>query len=57
MGDRDEHPTPSPSRCARCARLPRDADDRMSWVTIDDNQICPGCLTLSDRDRLPDDER
>jgi hypothetical protein len=42
--------------CARCARTPRDPDDRTTWVTIDDDRICPGCLTLNDRERLRMDE-
>jgi hypothetical protein len=57
MGDRDVHPPPGPFRCARCARLPRDPDDRMAWVTVDDDEICPGCLTLNDRERLLDEDR
>jgi hypothetical protein len=39
-------------RCARCVRSPRDPDDRATWVIVDDDRICPGCLTLSDRERL-----
>jgi hypothetical protein len=42
----------APLRCARCVRTPRDADDRLAWVTIDDHTVCPGCLTLSDSERL-----
>jgi hypothetical protein len=42
--------------CARCARTPRDPDDRRSWVTINDDTICPGCLTLNDRERLRMDD-
>jgi hypothetical protein len=34
--------------CARCARQPRDPDDRASWATIDDAEVCPGCLTLTE---------
>jgi hypothetical protein len=41
-----------PLRCARCVRTPRDPDDRTTWVTIDDERICPGCLTLHERERL-----
>ena len=40
--------------CARCARLPRDANDRMSWVAIASREICPGCLTMNDREQLRD---
>jgi hypothetical protein len=29
----------------------------MAWVTIDDDEICPGCLTLNDRERLLDEDR
>jgi len=38
--------------CARCARSARDADDRSTWVTIEDEEVCPGCLTLLETDRL-----
>jgi hypothetical protein len=51
--DRDDAAaTGRPLRCARCARTPRDPDDRTTWVTIDDDKICPSCLTLNDRERL-----
>jgi hypothetical protein len=46
----------APLLCARCARPPRDPDDRAAWATIDDDEICPGCLTLNDRERLRADE-
>jgi hypothetical protein len=39
------------------ARTPRDAEDRLSWITIDDNEICSGCLTVSDAERLRTDNR
>jgi hypothetical protein len=45
-----------PLLCARCARAPRDPDDRATWVTIAEDWICPGCLTLNDRERLRMDE-
>jgi hypothetical protein len=51
-GDRDEETATPLLHCARCARPPRDPDDRATWVTIDDDRICPGCLTLNDRERL-----
>ena len=38
--------------CERCARLPRDPDDRASWTTIDAAEVCPGCLTLTESDAL-----
>jgi hypothetical protein len=38
--------------CARCARSSRDAEDRSTWVTIEDEEVCPGCLTLLETDRL-----
>jgi hypothetical protein len=41
-----------PLRCARCTRTPRDADDELAWVVIDDDTVCPGCLTMSDNERL-----
>jgi hypothetical protein len=47
---------PHPLQCARCARAPRDPDDRTTWVMIDDDRICPGCLTLTDREQLRTDE-
>lgn len=37
---------PQPMTCARCARCARDADDRATWATIEDESVCPGCLTL-----------
>jgi hypothetical protein len=46
----------SPPLCARCGRAARDQDDRAAWVTIDDDEICLGCMTLSDRERLRADE-
>jgi coenzyme F420-reducing hydrogenase gamma subunit len=42
--------------CARCVRAPRDEEDRATWVTIDDDEICLGCTTLNDRERLRADE-
>jgi hypothetical protein len=45
-----------PLRCSRCIRAPRDPDDRATWVTIDAAKVCPGCLTLDERDRLRDDK-
>jgi hypothetical protein len=38
--------------CSRCARFARDSDDRSTWVTIEDEEVCPGCLTLLETDRL-----
>jgi hypothetical protein len=52
----DIHAAARPLLCARCVRAPRDRDDRTTWVTIDDEQICPGCLTLNERERLRMDE-
>jgi hypothetical protein len=43
--------------CARCVRAPRDPDDRATWVIVADEQICPGCVTQSDRERLRMDEQ
>jgi RNA polymerase-interacting CarD/CdnL/TRCF family regulator len=43
--------------CARCIRAPRDPADRATWVSVADGQICPGCVTQSDRERLRMDER
>ena len=43
--------------CARCIRSPRDPADRATWVSVADGQICPGCVTQSDRERLRMDER
>jgi hypothetical protein len=48
--------TAAPQLCARCARAPRDPDDRTAWVTIDESEICPGCLTMNDHERLRADE-
>ena len=47
--ERDES---TPETCSRCARFVRDADDHTTWVTIDDEEVCPGCLTLLETDRL-----
>ena len=52
MHDGEPDTAAVPPACARCARAPRDPDDRSTWVTIDDDKICPGCLTLNDRERL-----
>jgi hypothetical protein len=41
-----------PETCSRCARSARDADDLTTWVTIEDEEVCPGCLTLLETDRL-----
>jgi hypothetical protein len=49
-GERDAAAVPL--YCARCTRTPRDADDRTAWVTIDDDRICPGCVTLAENERL-----
>jgi hypothetical protein len=38
--------------CARCARRPRDSEDRASWATIDDAEVCPGCFTLTESQAL-----
>jgi hypothetical protein len=38
--------------CARCARPPRDPEDRASWATIDDAEVCPGCFTLTESEAL-----
>lgn len=46
-----------PVLCARCFRAPRDSGDRATWVALADQQVCPGCVTQSDRERLRLDER
>jgi hypothetical protein len=51
----DAAPAASPSLCARCRRPPRDPDDGARWVTINDDTLCPGCLTLAERERLRSD--
>jgi hypothetical protein len=56
VNDREPDGAATPLYCARCARPPRDVDDRTAWVTIDDDTICRGCLTLNDRERLRADE-
>ena len=43
--------------CERCARPPRDPDDRASWAKIDAADVCPGCLTLAESDALRRTER
>jgi len=52
MHDGDRDAAAAPLLCARCARVPRDSADRTAWVTIGDDQICPGCLTMNDHERL-----
>jgi hypothetical protein len=47
----------TPVRCTRCTRAPRSAEDRLAWVTIDDAEICPGCLTMTDNEQLRNDSR
>jgi hypothetical protein len=47
----------APVRCTRCTRAPRNAEDRLAWVTIDDTEICPGCLTMTDNEQLRNDSR
>jgi hypothetical protein len=35
--------------CARCVRAARDADDFATWISFaEGDEICPGCLTLSE---------
>jgi hypothetical protein len=45
-------PAAGPLVCARCRRPPRDPDDRAGWFTINDDKLCPGCLTLDERERV-----
>jgi hypothetical protein len=54
MADAEADAAAIPLRCERCTRAPRDADDRLRWVTIDGDAVCPGCLTMSDDERLRD---
>lgn len=53
--DDGESAPPAPLVCARCRRPPRDPDDRASWVTINDDELCPGCLTLAELERVRGD--
>jgi hypothetical protein len=53
--DDESVPAATPLVCARCRRPPRDADDRARWVTINDDELCPGCLTLDERERIRSD--
>lgn len=48
----DAGPSSAEPTCARCARAPRDAEDLFAWVEIDGDEVCPGCLTLGDDERL-----
>jgi hypothetical protein len=57
MTDHDADAATTPIVCTRCTRTPRDTDDRLAWVTIDDDEICPGCLTMNDEERLRNDKR
>jgi hypothetical protein len=38
--------------CARCTRVPRDDEDRTSWVVLESEEVCPGCLTLTEAEEL-----
>jgi hypothetical protein len=42
-----------PVLCARCRRTSRDEADSRTWVILDGEQICTGCLSQTDRERLP----
>lgn len=42
-----------PVLCARCRRTARDQADSRTWVTLDGEQTCTGCLSQTDRERLP----
>lgn len=59
----DKNPAEHPERpalplhCARCARSPRGAENHVDWATIDGAEVCPGCLTLADGERLRNDSR
>lgn len=46
-----------PVLCARCRRTARDQADSSTWVTLDGEQICTGCLSQTDRQRLLMDPR
>ena len=46
----------TPLVCVRCRRAPRDTNDRATWVVIADDNLCPGCLTLAEVERLRPDE-
>ena len=43
--------------CARCTRAQRDDDDRASWVTLESEDVCPGCLTLTEAEALRNTDR
>ena len=49
-------PAPTPLVCVRCRRAPRDPDDHATWVVVDDDNLCPGCLTLDEVVRLRADK-
>jgi hypothetical protein len=38
--------------CARCRRAPRDDADFVEWEQLDDGEVCPGCLTMLEVERL-----
>jgi hypothetical protein len=42
----------TPLVCVRCRRAPRDPDDRATWVVLDDDNLCRGCLTLDEVGQL-----
>ncbi len=49
-------PAGAPLVCVRCRRAPRDPDDRATWVVVNDDNLCPGCLTLDEVGRLRADK-
>lgn len=56
MHEGESAPAAAPLVCARCRRPPRDPDDRASWVIINDDKLCPGCLTLDELGRVRADK-
>jgi hypothetical protein len=56
MQQSEPGPAAAPLVCVRCRRAPRGPDDRATWVVIDDNSLCPGCLTLDEVGRLRADK-
>ncbi len=52
MQERESGRDATPLVCVRCRRAPRDPVDRATWVVIADDNLCPGCLTLDEVERL-----
>jgi hypothetical protein len=37
-------------RCSRCQRAPRDDSDFVRWEALEEGAVCPGCLTMLEKE-------